>query len=291
MSRDPAVQIDPATGVADTSPRPLAGQVALVTGAGRGLGLAMATHLARAGARVALVARSRRELDAAADVLRAAGATALPVPADVTDQHAVERAVEEAESALGPLDLLVNNAGDGAVPGPVWEADPERWWRVFEVNLLGAFLGTRAALRRMVPRGCGRVVNVSSRAGNVAVPFASAYSTSKGALTRFTEIAAAEARPHGVQLFALEPGTVRTAMTEALLTSDAGRTWLPWYRETFDAGQDASPDEAAALVVRLARGDADALSGRFISRADDLDALVADAEAVVRGERMVLRMR
>ncbi|WP_284351092.1 SDR family NAD(P)-dependent oxidoreductase [Roseisolibacter agri] len=268
----------------------LTGRTALVTGAGRGLGRAMATHLARAGARVALVARSHAEIEAVAAALQGDGATAVAIPADVTDADAVERAVEAAESALGPLDLLVNNAGDGAVPGPIWEADPERWWRVFEVNLLGAFLGTRAALRRMVPRGHGRIVNVSSRAGNVAVPFASAYSTSKGALTRFTEIAAAEARPHGVQLFALEPGTVRTAMTETLLESEAGRTWLPWYRQTFDAGQDASPDEAAALVVRLARGDADALSGRFISRADDLDALVAEAEAVVGGEKLVLRL-
>jgi NAD(P)-dependent dehydrogenase (short-subunit alcohol dehydrogenase family) len=291
VSRDPAAQEDPATDVADTASRPLAGQTALVTGAGRGLGRAMATHLARAGARVALVARSGADLDAVAAALRADGATALPLPADVTDAAAVERAVDAAESALGPLDLIVNNAGDGAVPGPIWEADPERWWRTFEVNLLGAFLGTRAALRRMVPRGRGRVVNVSSRAGNVAVPFASAYSTSKGALTRFTEIAAAEARPHGVAVFALEPGTVRTAMTEALLTSDAGRTWLPWYRDTFDAGRDASPDEAAALVVRLARGDADALSGRFISRADDLYALVAEATALVRDERLVLRLR
>jgi NAD(P)-dependent dehydrogenase (short-subunit alcohol dehydrogenase family) len=291
VSRDLAAQVDPTTAASDTARLPLAGQTALVTGAGRGLGLAMATHLARAGARVALVARSAADLDSVAGALRAEGATALPLPADVTDADAVERVVDEAEATLGPLDLLVNNAGDGAVPGPIWEADPERWWRVFEVNLLGAFLGTRAALRRMVPRGRGRVVNVSSRAGNVAVPFASAYSTSKGALTRLTEIAAAEARPHGVAVFALEPGTVRTAMTEALLTSDAGRTWLPWYRDTFDAGRDASPEEAAMLVVRLARGDADALSGRFVSRADDLDALVADAEAVARDERLVLRLR
>lgn len=298
MSRDPADTQDPATRPADTAPasgpatadRPLAGQVALVTGAGRGLGLAMATHLARAGARVALVARSRDEIAAAAAALEADGASALAIPADVTDADAVERAVAEAESALGPLDLLVNNAGDGAVPGPIWEADPARWWRAFEVNLLGAFLGTRAALRRMVPRGRGRVVNVSSRAGNVAIPFSSAYCTSKGALTRLTEVAAAEARPHGVRLFALEPGTVRTAMTEALIDSEAGRTWLPWYREIFAAGHDVSPDDAAALVVRLARGDADALTGRFLSRADDLDALVAEAEAVVAAERLVLRL-
>ena len=269
----------------------LAGRVALVTGASSGLGLAIARELAAEGAAVAMVARRADLLarEAAALVART-HQRVLPLAADVTDADAVERTVAEAETRLGPIDLLVNNAGDGAVPGPLWEADPARWWRAMEVNLLGVLLCTQAALRRMVPRGAGRIVNVSSRAGNVAVPFASAYSTSKGALTRFTEVAAAEARPHGVQLFALEPGTVRTAMTETLLASEAGRTWLPWYRQTFDAGQDASPDEAAALVVRLARGDADALTGRFISRADDLDALIADAEAVARGERLVLRL-
>jgi NAD(P)-dependent dehydrogenase (short-subunit alcohol dehydrogenase family) len=268
----------------------LAGRVALVTGAGRGLGQVMASHLAAAGMRVALVARSAAELKMVADAIHVSGSVTLPLVADVTDPDVVERAVAETEARLGPIDLLVNNAGLGAVPGPLWEADPARWWRTFEVNLFGVFVCTRAVLRRMVPRGAGRIVNVSSRAGNLAVPYASSYSTSKAALTRLTEIAAAEAAPHGIHVFALEPGTVRTAMTEELLEGDAGRTWLPGYRTTFDEGRDAPPEDAARLVVRLARGDADALSGRFISRADDLDALVAQADELVREDRLVLRL-
>jgi NAD(P)-dependent dehydrogenase (short-subunit alcohol dehydrogenase family) len=247
----------------------------------------MAARLAGAGARVALVARSQNELEHVAEPLRAAGHETLVFPADVTDPDAVERMMAEAETRLGALDVVVNNAGVGAVPGPVWEADPARWWRTFEVNLYGVFLGTRSALRRMVPRRRGRIVNVSSRVGNGCVPYTSAYATSKCAVTRFTEIAAAEARPHGVAVFALEPGTVRTAMTERLIASEAGRAWLPGYVETFDAGHDVQPEEAAALVERLARGDADALSGRFVSRADDLDALVA---AAGEEERRVLRL-
>jgi NAD(P)-dependent dehydrogenase (short-subunit alcohol dehydrogenase family) len=265
----------------------LTGRVALVTGAGRGLGAAIATRLARAGAHVALAARSADELDALARAVAAQGGVALPVRCDVTSAESVEAAVDATEAALGPLDLMVNNAGDGAVPGPIWEADPARWWRAFEVNLLGVFLGTRSALRRMVPRGRGRIVNVSSRAGNVGIPYSSAYATSKCAVTRLTEIVAAEARPHGVAVFALEPGTMRTAMTERLIASEAGRAWLPWYVATFDEGRDVGPEEAAALVERLARGDADALSGRFVSRADDLDALIAEAAA---GERRLLRL-
>jgi NAD(P)-dependent dehydrogenase (short-subunit alcohol dehydrogenase family) len=159
------------------------------------------------------------------------------------------------------------------------------------VNVRGTFLGTRAALARMVPRRRGRVINVSSRAGNVGIQYASAYVTSKTAVTRLTEIAAADARPHGVSVFAIEPGTVLTTMTRHLLESEAGQRWLPWYRDIFDSGHDATPEEGARLVVRLASGAADALSGRFISRADDLDALVRDADSIARDERLVLRLR
>ncbi|MDF1504904.1 SDR family NAD(P)-dependent oxidoreductase [Roseisolibacter sp. H3M3-2] len=265
----------------------LAGRVALITGAGRGLGAAMATRLARAGAAVALAARSTEELEAVAAAITADGGTARTIPADVTDAASVEAMVADAERALGPLDLLVNNAGRGAVPGPVWASDPDDWWATFDVNVRGVFLCMRAALARMVPRGRGRIVNVSSRVGNLAMPHASAYGVSKCAVTRLTEVAAAEARPHGIAVFALEPGTVRTAMTERLIASEAARTWLPGYVATFADGHDVQPDEAAALVERLARGDADALSGRFVSRADDLDALIAGAGGESRTLRLV----
>jgi NAD(P)-dependent dehydrogenase (short-subunit alcohol dehydrogenase family) len=268
----------------------LTSRTALVTGAGRGLGRAMALRLAADGARVAVLARSAPEVRETAELIGAAGGRAHALVADVTDAAAVERAFDDAEQALGPLDVVVNNAGHGGTPGPIWSCDPDDWWRTQEVNVRGTLLGLRAALARMVPRGAGRVVNVSSRAGNTAIPFASAYVTSKTAVTRLTEVAALEARPHGVFVFAIEPGTVRTAMTEELLTSEAGRTWLPWYRATFDEGRDASPEEGATLVARLAAGHADVLTGRLVSRAHDLDALVADAERIAREERLVLRL-
>ncbi|MBV9879653.1 MAG: SDR family oxidoreductase [Gemmatirosa sp.] len=268
----------------------LSNTTALVTGGGRGLGRVMALRLAAEGARVAIAARSADQLAETVALVGHAGGTAVPFVADVTDADAVERLMADTERALGPLDLLVNNAGHGGTPGPVWELDPDDWWTTQSVNVRGPFLCMRAALRRMVARGRGRIVNVSSRAGNATIPFASAYATSKTALTRLSEIAAAEARPHGVLVFAIEPGTVRTTMTERLLTSDAGRTWLPWYRAAFDEGRDAPPEAGATLVARIAAGHADALAGRFLSRADDLDALAADAESIVRDDRLVLRL-
>lgn len=268
----------------------LASRVTLVTGAGRGLGRAMALRLAADGAHVAVVARTASELAETVRLVVEAGGRARAFVADVTDADAVARLVDDVERDVGPIDVLVNNAGHGGTPGPVWTLDPDEWWTTQTVNLRGPFLCMRAVLARMVARHSGRVVNVSSRAGNVAIPHASAYATSKTALTRLTEIAAAEARPYGVYVFAIEPGTVRTAMTERLIESDAGRTWLPWYRETFDTGRDARPEEGAVLVARLAAGEADALTGRFISRADDLDALIADAAAIERDARLVLRL-
>jgi NAD(P)-dependent dehydrogenase (short-subunit alcohol dehydrogenase family) len=268
----------------------LTGRVVLVTGAGRGLGRAMALRLASDGAHVAAVARSAGELAESVRLVAEAGGVARAFVADVTDPAAVERMTHDVEDALGAIDVLVNNAGHGGTPGPVWALDADEWWMTQTVNVRGPFLCMAAALRRMVPRGRGRIINVSSRAGNIGLPFASAYVTSKTALTRLTEIAAAEARPHGVFVFAIEPGTVRTAMTERLIDSDAGRTWLPWYRETFDTGRDAQPEEGAHLVARLAAGHADALAGCFISRADDLDALIATAATIARDTQLVLRL-
>ena len=162
--------------------------------------------------------------------------------------------VREVERALGSVDLLVNNAGLAGPIGPTWEADPEEWWRCLEVNLRGPMLCSRAVLPGMIARGCGRIVNVASGAGTVAIPHLGAYVTSKTALIRLTEILAAEAAEHGVKVFAIEPGTVRTAMAEYALESEAGRRWLPWFRDIFEQGRDVPPEHAARLVTLLGVG-------------------------------------
>src|SRR4051812_40727029 len=123
-----------------------ASRTVLVTGAGRGIGRAIAERFAAGGDRVALLSRSVEQLREVADGISAAGGTALPVPGDVTDEAAVREAFSLAEAELGPVEVLVNNAGSFYALGPVWEVDPERWWRDMEINVFGVFLPCRAAL-------------------------------------------------------------------------------------------------------------------------------------------------
>jgi NAD(P)-dependent dehydrogenase (short-subunit alcohol dehydrogenase family) len=177
--------------------------------------------------------------------------------------------------------LLVNNAGLAGPIGPSWAAEPEAWWRCLEVNLRGPLLGCRAVLPAMIARGRGRIVNVASGAGTWAIPYLGAYVTSKTALIRLTEVLAAETAGQGIPLFAIEPGTVRTAMAESVLESESGQRWLPWLRDVFEQGRDVAPEQAVRLVLLLASGRADVLSGRFFTIADDVLEL---AERARRGE-------
>src|SRR5215831_15704847 len=143
----------------------LGGQVAIVTGGGRGLGRVFARSLAAAGAAVALVARSESQLAETAAEIGEAGGTALSFTADVADYTAAGRIVDQIERQLGPVNLLINNAGVATAIGPAWETEPRDWWRCFEVNLLGPYLFARAVLPGMIALGRGRIINVASGAG------------------------------------------------------------------------------------------------------------------------------
>jgi NAD(P)-dependent dehydrogenase (short-subunit alcohol dehydrogenase family) len=142
----------------------------------------------------------------------------------------------------------------------------------------------------MIERRHGRIINVSTGAASVAVAHLGAYVIAKTALTRFTENLAAELTNSGVSVFAISPGTVRTAMAEYVLESEAGKKWLPWFRKLFDRGLDVPPEEAAQLVVRLAAGRADALSGRFIDVSDDLAKLLGRLDEVKSDDLYTLRV-
>lgn len=269
----------------------LSGQVAWVTGGGRGLGRAYAEALAAAGATVAVTARTADQLDETVERITSRGGRARAVRGDVTDEDAVAQAAHHVTASLGPVELLVNNAGVGFPIGPLWEVDPDDWWRCVTVNLRGPFLCARAVLPTMVARKRGRIVNVSSGAGIKAIPYLSGYVTSKAALIRLTEVLAGETRGLGITVFAIEPGTVLTAMAAQVLRSAEGQRWMPWFRDIFEQGRDVSPECSAQLVVLLASGMADQLTGRFISGGDDLSALVRQANEIEAADLHTLRLR
>lgn len=145
--------------------RDLRGAVVLVTGGGRGLGRVMAMALSAAGASVGLIARSRDQLDETVRLVAETGGTAAAAAADVSDERSAAEAIGSLRNCLGPVDVLVNNAGVAGPIGRVWEVDPDQWWRTVEINLKGVLVCTRLVLSDMIGRGGGRIINVTSEAG------------------------------------------------------------------------------------------------------------------------------
>lgn len=279
----------------------LGGQVAIVTGSGGGIGRAIAQRLAQAGAAVAVVDVWEDGISTTVSLITSDGGRALGITTDVTDQQAVKLMAAEVEQQLGPVALLVNNAVIVGPIGPIWEADTDAWWRCIDVNLRGPFLCTKTVLAGMIDRRLGRIVNVASAFGLGRSLHLSAYAASKTALVRLTENLAAETKEHGISgisVFSITPGTVRTPMAESILASEDEK-WLPWLRETLEAGRDIPPERAADLVVFLASGKADALSGCFIPvrhvalalDVPDVSEMVRRAEEIQRDELHTLRLR
>jgi NADP-dependent 3-hydroxy acid dehydrogenase YdfG len=187
----------------------IAGQVALVTGASRGIGLAIAGRLGRMGARVAICARNAQALERAASELRQQGTEALAVPADVTHSAEVAALVERARSTLGPTDILVNNAGIG-VFGPVHELAEADWDQVLDTNLKAVFLVSKAVVPEMIRRRTGHIINISSLAGKNAFARGGVYCASKWGLLGLTYCMAEDLRALGIRVSAICPGTVAT---------------------------------------------------------------------------------
>lgn len=270
--------------------------VALVTGSGRGFGRLVARALAERGFAVGLLARSGHELGEAVKLIEASGGVAASVTADVSDERATEAAVAQLRRRLGPIELLVNNAGVPGPVGPAWDVDARSWWQTIEVNLRGTFVCTHLTLPEMVARGRGRIVNMTSHAGVFRWPIVSAYSVSKAAVVKLTENLALEARPHGVSVFSVHPGLLPIGFSEQALAdgpsedSDLGRVHA-WIRRELDQGQGTDPARAVELVVRLASGRYDELSGRQLSVHDDLDAIVERIDEVRDRELYVLGLQ
>lgn len=229
-----------------TDGRPLEGQVAIVTGASSGLGRATAVALARAGAQVALLARTEDDLRHAASEVEAAGGRALALPVDLAREGELASAVERAVEAFGRVDVLVNAAATD-VPGAVAELPTEGWDRVLDVNLRAPFLLARTVFPHMRNARRGTIVNVSSVAGKRGWANASAYCASKFGLTGFTQALAAEGKPHGIRACILYPGGMATRWG---VWSAEERRSEP--RETSPPAKALPPEEVAALIVWIA---------------------------------------
>lgn len=275
----------------------LAGSVALVTGGGRGIGRVLALALADAGATVGLIARSPDQLAESVQLIEAAGGIAMAASADLSDPAAAATAVEKLRLELGPVDLLVNNAGVGGPAGVAWEVQEDDWWRTIEVNLRSVELCSRLVLPEMVARRRGRIVNLASQAGVFRWPLASAYSVSKAAIVKFTENLGYETRRSGVRVFSVHPGLVPIGLTAPALVdtpvpadSPLGRIG-EWTRQELAAGRGAQPHQVAELLLRIAAGDVDSLTGRHLSVHDDVDTLLTRSEDILRDDLYVLRLR
>jgi 3-oxoacyl-[acyl-carrier protein] reductase len=238
---------------------------AVVTGGGRGIGANIARELARSGSDVIVTARTRGEIGAVADEI---GGRAIEM--DVASRESVERAFAEA----GPVELLVANAGTGN-RSVAWEIDPDDWWRVFEVNVLGVHLCCRAVIPGMLERGSGRIVIVGSGAAYLPGATETGYTASKAAVCRYGETLANALRDQ-IPVFVVAPGLVRTAMT-----ADVGDD-APW----------TPPECAPRLVAALATGEFDALAGRYLhAEHDPPEKLRERVDAILESDLNAIRLR
>lgn len=242
----------------------LDGQAAIVTGASRGIGRALATALAEAGASVAVVNRDAESGRAAAtDIADETGAETISVPADVTDESDVEAMVEQTVDAFGAIDVLVNNAGI-ARTAPAYEMSLETWKEVIDVNLTGVFLCTKHAGGWMVDNGGGTIINMASMSAFVAnYPMEEVnYHASKGGVVSFTRQLASEWAEHGVRANAIAPGYIRTEMIDELLAKnpDMEEAWL----SEMLVDEMAPPEDLGGTVVYLASDASRYMTGESI---------------------------
>lgn len=238
----------------------LTGKVALVTGAGRGLGRSMAIALAASGADLAVTSRTATELETLKAEVEGMGRRCAVVVADATDEASVENAVETAVRELGKIDILVNNAGIN-VRMPVLELPVEEYDRVIATNLRGYFLYARSAGKRMVAQGSGKVINISSIMGQVALPGQAAYASSKGGVEQLTKVMALEWAQNGVQVNSIGPTYFETELTRPLFEDEERHDFITGRTPMGRWGQ---PHELAGAVIFLASDASNFVTGQSL---------------------------
>jgi len=250
----------------------LSGQVALITGGGRGIGRAIALRFVSEGAAVMLAATKREPLEATAAEIRKAGGRAATAVVDVADEAAVKTVVAATLGELGRLDILVNNAGVGGPTLRVVDMERADWDRTLAVNVTGAFLCSKHAIPHMVARKSGRIVNITSIAGLMGYPLRSPYAVSKWGMIALTRTLAGELGEHGITVNAIAPGAVRGERVEGVIAARAaalGRPAADVERELFvdptALKRMVGPDDVAATAAFLASNDAANITGETIS--------------------------
>ena len=237
----------------------LTGKVALVTGASQGLGARFAETLAASGAAVAVAARQVAKLQELAGRIRAAGGTAHAVAMDVTDPASVAAAIEDAEAALGSLDVLVNNAGI-AVQKPFLEMSPEDYDQVLDTNLKGCFLVGQAAARRMKESGGGSIINISSVLGTEVIGALSTYCASKGGLLQLNRAMALELSRYGIRVNAIAPGYIETPINSGFFKTEPGQKMV----RTIPQRRLGQPDDLDGALLLLASDQGAYMTGSVV---------------------------
>ena len=243
----------------------------VITGASRGIGKNIAQRLAREGAYVNLLARTKKQLnDTKVDIVKKGGQASI-YPVDVTDERRIVYTFKTIIDNIGSVDILINDAGIDGPLGPVWEIDTNEWWDCLNVNLRGAFLCIHAVLPYMIFNKKGTIINMASSTGERPIPFNSAYGLSKMALIRLSEIIALESKEFGIKVFSIHPGRIDTSMTRAVSKKANQDTW--WankFRSIYSKSEFISTELVEDLIIKLATGEADRLSGHYITVFDDI---------------------
>ena len=235
----------------------LRGRVAIVTGGNGGIGRAIALGLAEAGAAVAIFGRNETKNAAVLEELQALGKPAMALPVDVTDRDGLEPAFRQVEDQLGPVNILVNNAGIANLSGGVLEEDPADWDRVIETQLNAVFLLSKTAARSMKEHGGGKIINLGSMYSYFGSGLVPSYSAAKGAIVQLTKSMAIELAPHNIQVNAIAPGWVKTDMTAAVRETPMSDEIVA----RTPAGRWGEPKEMAGTAVYLASPAADFVTG------------------------------